>query len=64
MNELTPVEMLLAEDNPADAEMTMRALKKRNLVNRLVWVKNGAEALDYIFYRERPMPVGPSATRR
>lgn len=51
MNELTPVEILLAEDNPADAEMTMRALKKRKLANRLVWVKDGAEALDYLFCR-------------
>jgi len=42
------VEILLAEDNAEDAEMTMRALR-RNLANPLRWVKDGAEALDYLF---------------
>ncbi len=43
------VEILLVEDNPTDAELTIRALKKQNLANQLVWVKDGAEALDFIF---------------
>lgn len=43
------VEILLVEDNPTDAELTMRALKKKNLANNLVWVKDGVEALDFIF---------------
>jgi CheY-like chemotaxis protein len=43
------VEILLAEDNAEDAEMTMRALRRNNLANRLHWVKDGAEALDYLF---------------
>ncbi len=43
------VEILLVEDNPNDAELTMRALKKQNLANSLHWVKDGAEALDFIF---------------
>ncbi len=43
------VEILLAEDSSTDAEMTMRALKKIGLTNDVVWVKNGQEALDYIF---------------
>ncbi|MDB5022968.1 MAG: response regulator [Mucilaginibacter sp.] len=43
------VEILLVEDNPHDAEMTIRALKKVNLANRLIHVKDGAEALDFIF---------------
>ncbi len=43
------VEILLVEDNPGDAELTIRALKKKNLVNKLVHVVNGADALDYIF---------------
>jgi two-component system response regulator len=43
------VEILLAEDSPSDAEMTIRALKKSNLANRLLHVKDGAEALDFIF---------------
>jgi two-component system response regulator len=43
------VEILLVEDNPHDAEMTIRALKKANLANKLIHVKDGAEALDFIF---------------
>lgn len=43
------VEILLAEDNAEDAEMTMRALRRNNLANQLRWVKDGAEALDYLF---------------
>ncbi|MFA4969973.1 MAG: response regulator [Sulfuritalea sp.] len=43
------VEILLVEDTPADAELTIRALKKHSLVNSLVWVKDGAEALDFLF---------------
>jgi two-component system, response regulator len=43
------VEILLVEDNPHDAEMTIRTLKKINLANRLIHLKNGAEALDFIF---------------
>jgi CheY-like chemotaxis protein len=49
MKKQNEVEILLVEDNPRDAELTMRALKKRNLANHVVWVKDGAEALDYIF---------------
>jgi two-component system, response regulator len=45
------LEILLVEDNPEDAEMTMRALRKRNLANLLHWVKDGEEALDYLFCR-------------
>ncbi len=43
------VEILLVEDNPTDAELTMRALRKENLANNLVWVKDGVEALDFVF---------------
>lgn len=43
------VEILLVEDTPADAELTIRALKKHSLVNNLVWVKDGAEALEFLF---------------
>jgi CheY-like chemotaxis protein len=46
---LAQVEILLVEDNPEDAEMTMRALRKRNLANHLHWVKDGEEALEYLF---------------
>ena len=57
------VEILLVEDNPTDAELAIRALKKSNLANKLVWVKDGAEALDFIFatgnYSERELINGP-----
>jgi len=43
------VEILLVEDNAHDAELTIRALKKVNLANRLIHLKDGAEALDFIF---------------
>lgn len=42
------VEILLVEDNPTDAELTLRALRRHNLSNSVVWVKDGAEALDFI----------------
>lgn len=45
------VEILLVEDNPNDAELTIRALNKHNLGNNLVHVNDGAEALDFIFAR-------------
>lgn len=45
------IEILLAEDSEADGEMTMRALKKNNLANDVIWVRDGAEALDYLFSR-------------
>jgi two-component system response regulator len=48
---LNQVEVLLVEDNMHDAEMTIRSLKKVNLANNLVHVKDGEEALDFIFAR-------------
>ena len=42
---------MLVEDNVSDAELTIRALKKKNLANHLIHLKNGAEALDFIFGR-------------
>ena len=57
MNTNGKLEILLVEDNTSDAELCLRALKKHNLANKLFWVKDGAEALDYIFatgaYAER-----------
>ena len=48
MNAPDQVEILLAEDNPADAEMTLRALRRNNLANRVHWVKDGEEALEFM----------------
>lgn len=45
------VEILLVEDNPHDAELTIRALKKANLANQLIHLQDGAEALDFLFAR-------------
>lgn len=45
------VEILLAEDSQHDAELTIRELKKHNMANNLVHVKDGEEALDFIFGR-------------
>jgi len=42
-------EILLVEDNPNDAELTIRALKKNNFANKIFHVRDGAEALDFIF---------------
>jgi len=42
-------EILLVEDNPHDVELTLRSLQKHNLANRVQVVKDGAEALDFIF---------------
>lgn len=51
------IEILLVEDNISDAEMTIRALKKNNITNNLVHLKDGAEAIDFIFaqgnYKDR-----------
>ena len=56
---ISVVEVLLVEDNFSDAEMTIRALKKNNLANRLLHVKDGAEALNFLFsegaYIGRPL---------
>ena len=47
---MTPeVEILLVEDNASDAEMTIDALKKNGLANKLLHLKDGAAALDFIF---------------
>ncbi len=57
------VDILLVEDNPQDVELTVRALKKHNLANRLFVVEDGAEALDFLFgrgkYTARDITVHP-----
>ena len=51
LNNLDAVEVLLVEDNPRDAELTIRALKIHHLANQLFHVEDGAEALDFLFGR-------------
>ncbi len=51
MTDRDSVEILLVEDNMHDGELALRALRKRNLTNRVHWVKDGAEALEFLFAR-------------
>ncbi|MEP3387500.1 MAG: response regulator [Reichenbachiella sp.] len=51
MPEQTEADIVLVEDNPNDAEITIRSLKKHHLANKLVWLKDGVEALDYLLAR-------------
>jgi len=46
-----PIEILLVEDNPADAELTIHALAKSKLINHIRHLQDGAEALDFLFCR-------------
>jgi CheY-like chemotaxis protein len=48
-----PLEILLVEDNPQEAELTIRALKKRTLASHFVHVHDGQEALDFLFGKGR-----------
>ena len=60
MNE---IEILLVEDNIDDANLAIRALKKYNLINKILHAKDGAEAIDYIFaqgiYADRNIEAKP-----
>lgn len=51
METIQEIEILLVEDNPHDAELTMRALRKRKVANRITWLRDGQAALDYVFQR-------------
>jgi CheY-like chemotaxis protein len=48
-----PLEILVVEDNPQEAELTIRALRKRTLANHFVHVHDGQEALDFLFAKGR-----------
>ncbi len=51
MKDFEAIDILLVEDNPQDAELTVRALKKNKLANRIYVAEDGAEALDILFAR-------------
>jgi len=53
MSDYQQIDILYAEDNPADAELTLYTLKTRNIANNIVWVRDGVEALDFLRYRGR-----------
>lgn len=63
MENLNGVEILIVEDNPNDAEMALRALKKNKLTNNVLVVEDGEEALNFIFrkgkYSERNNESSP-----
>jgi two-component system response regulator len=62
MTELT-VEIVLVEDNPSDVALTLHALRKHNLTNRIQVLRDGAEALDFLFgtggYADRDISNAP-----
>jgi len=55
--------ILLIEDNPDDVDLTLRAFKKNNVLNKIVVASDGVEALDYLFgtgaFQGRDMSVMP-----
>jgi two-component system, response regulator len=61
--EAQEIEIVLVEDNPDDAGLTIRALKKQNLANNLVHLKDGEEALNFLFsqgeYKDIPLSKTP-----
>jgi two-component system response regulator len=63
MNEMSPIEILLVEDDQDDLDMTLRALRKANLANHIQVARDGTEALAFIFcqgaYIERHIENGP-----
>ena len=63
MNHPNEIEILLVEDNPEDLELTLRALRKANLANRIEVARDGAEAAEMIFgqngYATRNVEHGP-----
>ncbi len=61
--ETNAIDILLVEDNPNDAELTLRALKKNNIINKIHHITDGAEALEYFFssgrYKDRDITQKP-----
>jgi two-component system, chemotaxis family, response regulator Rcp1 len=51
---LRPIEILLVEDSPSDANLTIRSLKSSNLTNQIHWVEDGETAMEFL--RQSPRP--------
>jgi two-component system response regulator len=60
MKNYDPVDILIVEDNPNDAELTIRALKKYNLANDLFVAEDGQVALDFLFCKGQFASRNPS----
>ena len=56
------VEILLVEDNPHEAQLTIRALRKQNLSSRLLHLDDGLEALDFLFSKGKYENSNSSST--
>jgi CheY-like chemotaxis protein len=58
--QIDPIIILLAEDNPADAELTIEAMKDTKILNRLYHVRDGVEAMEFLHkqgkYTKMPRP--------
>ena len=48
--------LLLVEDNPSDEELTLRSLKKHNIVNEVIVARDGVEAIEYLLDDAKPLP--------
>ncbi len=48
---LHPIEILLVEDSPSDANLTMRELSKAKIANQIHWLEGGEAAIDYLYQR-------------
>jgi two-component system, response regulator len=55
----TMIDILLVEDNPTHAEMTVRVLRKHNIANRIEVARDGAEAVDFLFTNHTDADGGP-----
>lgn len=60
MSDYNAVEILIVEDNPRDAELTLRALKKNNLANNVLVAEDGEEALDFFYCKGKYSGRNPS----
>ena len=58
---MTDRTIMLVEDNPKDEELTLRALKKSNIMNPIIVARDGVEALDYLFARGAHADRDPAA---
>jgi two-component system, response regulator len=63
MQEVDQIEILLVEDSPLDAELTMRGLRAEKLANNIVWLRDGQQALDYLFREGEYATRGPATPR-